>query len=172
MLVLVVGVVTVVRLMERPHLASPQAIGVHLVKSVSQLDAGVALDGLRSRGDLFAYASEYNDPFGNTVTVWGSIVWPLFEENAQAKFDSFFSTEQLVYPARPLSGRAPIATGSAGGQAECASITSITPGGASVSGAVCKWVGSDMWLEMLFLGFSRSDSDALVPGLLSAIVNG
>jgi len=93
-----------------------------------------------------------------SVTVHGGVGLPVPSDGPSDKVKALFTRWEQGVTGKPTSS---VATGSAGGSAECATFGSE---------AVCGWVNGKTALTFNFNGFGLKRAKALVPQILSAMV--
>jgi serine/threonine protein kinase len=147
------------------NLSMPNTIG-DLTWASDQSTANTLRDQLSSSGISNPYAIAYQDQYESSrkVVLWGG-TGSDFAGDDQVRRDAFFRSGNAEFTGETVSNRAPVPTGAAGGSAECETVTG------SSSLAFCVWVGNNALLGLIFQGYSRSDSDALAPTVLSAVVS-
>jgi hypothetical protein len=143
----------------------PATIGT-LGKASDQSTADTLRNQLSSSGIDNPYAIAYQDTnqSDRKVVLWGG-TGSDFGGDDQARIDAFFKSGNAEFTGETVTNRAPVGTGAANGTAECETVTG------SQSLAFCVWVGNDALLGLIFGGYSRAESDALVATVLSAVVS-
>jgi hypothetical protein len=151
-------------------LVGPATIGP-LQKSADQSAADSMKNSLNSQAALFdsTFAVEYDDTghLGRLVALFGG-TGALFQSDstvAESAFDGFFSGLSKDFPNGDIGTRYTVAPGAIGGQSECETVAD-----AGVSYVFCAYLGRSVLLGMFFIGYPRSDADALVPQILNAVV--
>src|SRR5262249_26271858 len=134
--------------------ATPDRIG-RLTKSSDQSQATALIQAL-PRAMQNPFAAYYDDPQSASrhVLVAGGTIKVL---NPGAQMDGFFNGAVAFVPGSKGSNRRAAGTGSAGGLAQCETIT-----GGSTKFEICGWLGQSALVEMIFVGFSPATTDPLV----------
>jgi hypothetical protein len=146
-------------------LASPATIG-DLTKLSDQSVTKNLLEELRG-GIEHPFGAVYEDSqrTGEFVVVWGGTGTLLGGDSVNTELNGFFSSTNAGISGQTIEARADVSAGPTGGVAQCENVY-----GSGGSFRVCGWLGRGGLLGFIFTGYLPAEADALLPNVLSGIV--